>query len=133
MRSYDFFWQKYEILNKKKFWKKTTKSTFFSKKKYTLNNLGFCIKSALKKIIVTVCEKNKKKVLFVFFFQKFFLFKISYFCQKKVVWPQKLYPRYFRRYSKDLSKEFEKKSIFVDFWWFWQKIWFSPKFRGFRG
>ena len=48
-----------------------------------MNNLGFCIKSALKKIIVTVFEKKKKESAFCFFFQKFFLFKISYFCQKQ--------------------------------------------------
>ena len=116
----------------KKIFEKKTKSTFFSKKRYTLNNLSFCIKSALKKIIVTVFEKKKKKC-FLFFFSKIFFVQNLIFLSKKVVWPQKSYPRYFRRYSKDLSQKFEKKSIFVDFWWFWQKIWFSPKFRGFRG
>ena len=35
------------------------------------------------------------------------------------VWAWKSYPWDFRRYSKDLSQEFWKKSIFVDFWWFW--------------
>ena len=49
LRSYDFFWQKYEILNKNNFEKKKNKKHFLFKKKYTLNNLGFCIKNALKK------------------------------------------------------------------------------------
>ena len=83
LRSYDFFLTKIWDFEQKKSLKKKTKSTLLSKKRYTLNNLGFCIKSALKKIIVTVFEKKKKIVLVVFFFQKFFLFKISYFCQKK--------------------------------------------------
>ena len=63
--------------------KKKQKALCFQKKRYTLNNLGFCIKSALKKIIVTVFEKKKLKVLLFFFFSKIFLFKISDFCQKK--------------------------------------------------
>ena len=122
-----FFWQKYEILNKNNFWKKKQKALYFSKKRYTLNNLGFCIKSALKKIIVTVFEK-KKEGAFCFFFSKIFFVQNLIFLSKKVVWPQKSYPRYFRRYSKDLSQEFEKKSIFVDFWWFWWKTSFLTKF-----
>ena len=32
LRSYDFFWQKYEILNKKNFWKKKQKALSFQKK-----------------------------------------------------------------------------------------------------
>ena len=117
----------------KKFLKKKTQALCFQKKRYTLNNLGFCIKSALKKIIVTVFEKKKIESAFCFFFSKIFFVQNLIFLSKKVVWPPKSYPRYFRRYSKDLSQEFEKKSIFVEFWWFWWKIWFSPKFWGFRG
>ena len=63
--------------------KKKNKKHFLFKKKYTLNNLGFCIKSALKKIIVTVFEKKKKKVLFVVFFQKIFFFQNLIFLPKK--------------------------------------------------
>ena len=61
------------------------------------------------------------------FFSKFvFCSKSHNFAKKKVVWPQKSYPRYFKRYSKDLSKEFEQKSIFDDFGeklHFWANFW----------
>ena len=58
---------------------------------------------------------------FFFFFRKKKILRKIFFLQniiilsKKVVWPQKSYPRYFRRYSKDLSQEFEKK---INFCWF---------------
>ena len=61
--------------------KKNTKITYFSKKRYTLHNLGFCIKNALKKIFVTVFEKKKESAFCFFLFKDVFMIKISYFCQ----------------------------------------------------
>ena len=77
-----WFWGHTTFFDKiMRFWKKKTKSTFFSKTRYTLNNIVFCIKSALKKIIVTVFEK-KKESAFCFFFQKFFCSKSHIFVKK---------------------------------------------------
>ena len=67
--------------------------------------------------------------MYIFFLKRNCFLFFFIILSKKVVWPQKLYPRYFRRYSKDLSQEFEKKNqfllIFDDFG---EKLHFWPNF-----
>ena len=84
--SYDFFWQKYEILNKKNFWKKKTKSTFNFFFSNTVTIIFFSALLMQKPRLFNVYLffwKQSACCFLTFFFQKFFLFKISYFCQKK--------------------------------------------------
>ena len=73
-------------------------------------------------------EKMKKK--------KFVYLQNTIKSWKLVSFHQYLGELTFTQYLTDWSMELFEKSIFVDFWWFWQKIDFPPpppQFRGFRG
>ena len=117
----------------KKFLKKKTQALCFQKKRYTLNNLGFCIKSALKKIIVTVFEKKKLKVLFVFFFKNFFCSKSHIFVKKSRMTP-KIIPNVLQEGTLKICRRNLKKNqfllIFDDFG---KKFDFSPNLGVFEG
>ena len=88
-----FFDKNMRFWTKTIFEKKKQKALSFQKKRYTLNNLGFCIKSALKKIIVTVFEKKKKESAFCFFFFKNFFCSKSHIFVKKSRMTSKIIPK----------------------------------------
>ena len=83
LRSYDFFWQKYEILNKKNVWKKTTKSTFFFFFFEYSNNYFFSAFLMQKPRLFNVYLFFEKKVLFCFFSFK------NCFCSKSHIFVKK--------------------------------------------